>query len=100
MGGSRLMDDVTKKSRDIKEYIKDNNIRFSIPWDTLPEVPEKPSEEMMMFIIENFKLICLTDQKELLSYFMLVLEEGSFGVLLALLMTDEELDIDEIMPIC
>ena len=94
------MDDVTKKSRDIKEYIKDNNIRFSIPWDTLPEVPEKPSEEMMMFIIENFKLICLTDQKELLSYFMLVLEEGSFGVLLALLMTDEELDIDEIMPIC
>ena len=94
------MDDITKKSRDIKEYIKDNNIRFSIPWDTLPEVPEKPSEEMMMFIIENFKLICLTDQKELLSYFMLVLEEGSFGVLLALLMTDEELDIDEIMPIC
>ena len=94
------MDDITKKSRDIKEYIKANNIRFSIPCDTLPEVPEKPSEEMMMFIIENFKLICLTDQKELLSYLMLVLEEGSFGVLLALLMTDEELDIDEIMPIC
>ena len=94
------MDDVTKKSRDVKEYIKDKNIRFSIPWDTLPDVPEKPSEEMMMFILENFKLICLTDQKELLSYLMLVLEEGSFGMLLALLMTDEELDIDEIMPIC
>lgn len=94
------MDDVTKKSRDVKEYIKNNNIKFSIPWDTLPEVPENPSEEMIMFIIENFKLICLTDQKELLSYLMLVLDEGSFGVLLTLLMTEEELDIDKIMPIC
>ena len=53
-----------------------------------------------MFILENFKLICLTDQKELLSYLMLVLEEGSFGMLLTLLMTEEELDIDKIMPIC
>lgn len=94
------MDDVTKKSKDIKDYIKDNNIRFSIPCDTLPDVPENPSEEMLMFIIENFKLICLTDQKELLSYLMLVFDEGSFGMLLTLLMTDEELDIDEIMPIC
>ena len=94
------MDDVTKKSRDIKEYIKDNNIGFSIPWDTLPDVPETPSEEMMMFMIENFKLICLTDKKELLSYLMLVLDEGSFGMLLTLIMSEEELDIDEIMPIC
>ena len=94
------MEDVTKKSRDIKEYIKDNNIGFSIPWDTLPDIPETPSEEMMMFMIENFKLICLTDKKELLSYLMLVFDEGSFGMLLTLIMTDEELDIDEIMPIC
>jgi len=94
------LEDIIKKSRDVKEYIKDNNIKFSIPSDCLPEVPEKPTEEMLMFIIENFKLICLTDQKELLSYLMLVFDEGSFGVLLALLMTDEELDIDKIMPIC
>ena len=94
------MEDVTKKSRDIKEYIKDNNIGFSIPWDTLPDIPETPSEEMMMFMIENFKLICLTDKKELLSYLMLVLDEGSFGMLLTLIMSEEELDIDEIMPIC
>jgi len=94
------MDDITKKSKDVKDYIRDNNIRFSIPCDTLPDVPEKPSEEMLMFIIENFKLICLTDQKELLSYLMLVIDEGSFGMLLTLLMTEEELDIDEIMPIC
>ena len=94
------MDDVTKKSKDIKDYIKDRNIRFSIPWDTLPDVPETPSEEMLMFVIENFKLICLTDKKELLSYLMLVFDEGSFGMLLTLIMTDEELDIDEIMPIC
>ena len=94
------MDDITKKSKDVKDYIRDNNIRFSIPCDTLPDVPEKPSEEMLMFIIENFKLICLTDQKELLSYLMLVFDEGSFGMLLTLIMTDEELDIDEIMPIC
>ena len=94
------MDDVTKKSRDIKEYIKDNNIGFSIPWDTLPDVPENPSEEMLMFVIENFKLICLTDQKELLSYLMLVFDESSFATLITLIMTEEELDIDEIMPIC
>ena len=94
------MDDVTKKSRDIKEYIKDNNIKFSIPWDTLPDVPETPSEEMLMFVIENFKLICLTDQKELLSYLMLVFDESSFATLITLIMTEEELDIDKIMPIC
>lgn len=94
------MDDVTKKSRDIKEYIKDNNIGFSIPWDTLPDVPETPSEEMLMFVIENFKLICLTDQKELLSYLMLVFDESSFATLITLIMTEEELDIDKIMPIC
>jgi hypothetical protein len=94
------MEDVTKKSRDVKDYIKDNNIKFSIPCDTLPDVPESPSEEMLMFVIENFKLISLTDQKELLSYLMLVFDEGSFETLLTLIMVDEELDIDEIMPIC
>ena len=94
------MDDVTKKSRDVKEYIKDNDIKFSIPWDTLPDVPETPSEEMLMFVIENFKLICLTDQKELLSYLMLVFDESSFATLITLIMTEEELDIDKIMPIC
>lgn len=94
------MEDVTKKSRDVKDYIKDNNIKFSIPCDTLPDVPENPSEEMLMFVIENFKLISLTDQKELLSYLMLVFDEGSFEILLTLIMADEELSIDEIMPIC
>jgi len=94
------LEDIIKKSRDVKEYIKDNNLNFNIPWDTLPEVPETPSEEMLMFILENFKLICLTDQQELLSYLMLVFDEGSFSILLTLLMTEEEIDIDKLMPIC
>jgi len=94
------MDEIIKKSKDVKEYIKDNNLSFNIPWDTLPEVPEVPSEEMLMFIIENFKLICLTDRQELLSYLMLVFDQESFATLIVLLMTEEELDIDEIMPIC
>ena len=92
------MDDIKeiiKKSRDVKEYIN-----FNIPWDELPEVPEEPSEEMLMFIIENFKLICLTDQQELLSYLMLVFNPESFATLLALLMTEKEIDIDTLMPIC
>jgi len=97
------MDDIKeiiKKSRDVKEYIKANNLNFNIPWDELPEVPEEPSEEMLMFIIENFKLICLTDQQELLSYLMLVFNPESFATLLALLMTEKEIDIDTLMPIC
>ena len=53
-----------------------------------------------MFIIENFKLICLTDQQELLSYLMLVFNPESFTTLLALLMTEKEIDIDKLMPIC
>lgn len=94
------LEEIVKKSRDIKEYIKANNLNFNIPWDALPEVPEEPSEEMLMFIIENFKIICLTDQQELLSYLMLVFDQGSFASLLALLMTEEEIDIDALMPIC
>tara|TARA_B100001173_G_C15493220_1_gene339828 strand:+ start:24 stop:317 length:294 start_codon:yes stop_codon:yes gene_type:complete len=94
------LEEIVKKSRDIKEYIKANNLNFNIPWDSLPEVPEEPSEEMLMFIIENFKLICLTDQQEMLSYLMLVFDQGSFTSLLTLLMTEEEIDIDALMPIC
>tara|TARA_Y100000590_G_C15121923_1_gene789039 strand:+ start:126 stop:419 length:294 start_codon:yes stop_codon:yes gene_type:complete len=94
------MEDIIKKSRDVKEYIKTHNLNFNIPWDELPEVPEEPSEEMLMFIIENFKLICLTDQQELLSYLMLVFNPESFATLLALLMTEKEIDIDTLMPIC
>jgi hypothetical protein len=92
--------DIVKKSKDVKEYIKDNNIKFSIPHDDLPEVPETPTEDMLLFIIENFKLICLTDKRELLSYLMLVFDEGSFGLLLTMLMLEEEIDIDALMPIC
>jgi hypothetical protein len=92
--------DIVKKSKDVKEYIKDNNIKFSIPHDALPEVPETPTEDMLLFIIENFKLICLTDKRELLSYLMLVFDEGSFGLLLTMLMLEEEIDIDALMPIC
>jgi hypothetical protein len=97
------MDDlktIIKKSKDVKEYIKANNLNFNIPWNELPEVPEEPSEEMLIFIIENFKLICLTDQRELLSYLMLVFSPESFTTLLALLMTEQEVDIDALMPIC
>ena len=93
-------DSIFKKCRNVKSEIKDMKYRFNISSDDLPDVPEEASEELIEFIAENFRFISLTDQRDLLSYFLFVLKSESFEDLVGELSSVEGIDLDELLPFC
>lgn len=88
------------KCRNIKREIQEKKYKFNISYDDLPDIPEEASEELIMFISENFRFISLTDQRDLLSYMLFVLDEESFEDLTNALAGTEGIDIDELFPYC
>jgi|TARA_B110000196_G_C20844747_1_gene519956 hypothetical protein len=94
------IDPIFKKCRDVKKQIEENNYKFTISSVDLPDIPESASEELVEFIAENFKFICLTDKRDLLSYMLFVLDEESFEDLVGELTSVEGVDINELFPYC
>ncbi len=93
-------DSIFKKCRNVKVEIKDMKYKFHISSDELPDVPEQASDELIEFIAENFKFISLTDQRDLLSYFLFVFNSESFEELVGELSSVEGIDLDELLPFC
>ena len=93
-------DEMFAKCKKVKEEIRDNNYKFSIEHEVLPDVPEEASEELIEFMAENFRFLCLSDQRDLLSYLMFTFNTESFENLVGELTSMGEVLIDEIMPVC
>ena len=93
-------DELFSKCKKVKEEIRDNNYKFSIEHEVLPDVPEEATEELIEFMAENFRFLCLSDQRDLLSYLMFTFNTESFENLVGELTSMGEVLIDEIMPVC
>ena len=93
-------DPIFLKCRNVKKEIQNNKYKFNISHEDLPDIPEEASEELIEFIAENFRFISLTDQRDLLSYMLFVMNDESFEDLVAALSNAGDVDIDELFPIC
>jgi len=93
-------DELFAKCKEVKKEIIKNKYKFSIEHDVLPDVPEEATEELIEFMAENFRYLCLSDQRDLLSYLMFIFDTESFENLVGELASMGEVLIDEIIPVC
>jgi len=93
-------DELFAKCKKVKEEIRENNYKFSIEHDVLPDVPEIATEELIEFMAENFRFLCLSDQRDLLAYLMFIFDTESFESLVGELTSMGDILIDEIIPVC
>lgn len=93
-------DPIFSKCRGVKKEIQDNKYKFNISYEDLPDIPEDAGMELIEFIAENFRFISLTDQRDLLSYMLFVMNRESFEDLVVALGDAGDVDIDELFPIC
>ena len=93
-------DELFAKCKEVKKEIKENNYKFSIEHDVLPDVPEVATEELIEFMAENFRFLCLSDQRDLLAYLMFIFDTESFESLVGELTSMGDILIDEIIAVC
>ena len=89
---------VLKRSREVREELKKYN--FSMDVNTLPDIPEKLSDDLVFFISTHLGNIPINEQRELLSYIMFVVTPESFAFLIETLEQESGRDIKKIMPEC
>lgn len=93
-------DELFAKCKEVKEEIIKNGYKFSIEHDVLPDVPEEATEELIEFMAENFRYLCLSDQRDLLAYLMFIFNTESFENLVGELTSMGDVLVDEIIPVC
>ncbi len=93
-------DKLFNKCKQVKEEIRENKYKFSIEQDVLPDVPEEATEELIEFMAENFRYLCLSDQRDLLAYLMFIFNTESFENLVGELTSMGDVLVDEIIPVC
>jgi len=93
-------DELFAKCKEVKKEMIKNKYKFSIEHDVLPDVPEEASEELIEFMAENFRYLCLSDQRDLLAYLMFIFNTESFENLVGELTSMGDVLVDEIIPVC